>query len=77
MEVSRVTGPPSHLPWHSKTSKPRLSSDQAVVFAFDVLTLPRRPTTKEQFKRQWKDLSTNARFSMFRAKKKLLRKAEL
>ncbi|ORX35246.1 hypothetical protein BD324DRAFT_84034 [Kockovaella imperatae] len=36
-----------------------------------------RPSTKEQFRRQWKDLSTNARFSMFRAKKKLLRKAEL
>lgn len=33
-----------------------------------------RPDTKELFKRQWKDVSTNARFSLFRAKKKLERK---
>lgn len=40
-----------------------------------MLTL--RPTVKEGFKRNVKDMSTNARFSMFRAKKTLLRKAEI
>ncbi|KAI9632746.1 uncharacterized protein MKK02DRAFT_41058 [Dioszegia hungarica] len=33
-----------------------------------------KPDAKEQFKRQWKDMQTNARFSLFRAKKKLERK---
>lgn len=32
-----------------------------------------RPTAKDQVKRTWKDLSTNARFSLYRAKKKLER----
>ncbi|EIW66435.1 hypothetical protein TREMEDRAFT_70072 [Tremella mesenterica DSM 1558] len=36
-----------------------------------------KPSTKEQIKRNWKDVQTNARFTLFRAKKKLLRKAEL
>ncbi len=36
-----------------------------------------RPTVKEELKRNMKELSTAARFGMFRAKKKLLRKAEL
>lgn len=35
------------------------------------------PTIKEEIKRNFKDLSTSARFGMFRAKKKLLRKAEI
>lgn len=34
------------------------------------------PTAKDEVKRGVKDISTNARFSMFRAKKKLLRKAD-
>lgn len=36
-----------------------------------------RPDPKDALKRNIKDLSTNARFGMFRAKKKILRKAEL
>jgi hypothetical protein len=32
---------------------------------------------KEEMKRLGKDLATNARFSMFRAKKKLSRKADI
>ncbi|WWC88041.1 uncharacterized protein L201_002944 [Kwoniella dendrophila CBS 6074] len=35
------------------------------------------PTTKDQFKRNMKDIATSARFSLFRAKKKVLRKAEM
>ncbi|ORY29799.1 hypothetical protein BCR39DRAFT_531076 [Naematelia encephala] len=35
-----------------------------------------KPTLKDEIKRNWKDLATNARFSMFRAKKKLSRKTE-
>jgi hypothetical protein len=36
-----------------------------------------RPSAKDQIKRSWKDVQTNARFSLFRTKKKLLRKAEM
>ena len=36
-----------------------------------------RPTTKEVIKKEWKDLQTHARFGLFRAGKKLSRKAEL
>jgi hypothetical protein len=32
-----------------------------------------RPTVKEGFKKELKDMSTNARFGLFRAKKKVLR----
>ncbi|OCF40057.1 hypothetical protein I317_06132 [Kwoniella heveanensis CBS 569] len=35
------------------------------------------PTTKDQLKRNMKDIATSARFSLFRTKKKLLRKAEI
>ncbi|WRT65795.1 uncharacterized protein IL334_002744 [Kwoniella shivajii] len=35
------------------------------------------PSTKDQFKRNMKDIATSARFSLFRTKKKLLRKAEI
>ncbi|WVW80262.1 hypothetical protein I302_102240 [Kwoniella bestiolae CBS 10118] len=35
------------------------------------------PSTKDQFKRNMKDIATSARFSLFRTKKKLLRKAEM
>jgi hypothetical protein len=35
-----------------------------------------RPSTKETVKKEWKDFQTNARFSLFRATKKLSRKAE-
>ncbi|WWC96867.1 hypothetical protein V866_003742 [Kwoniella sp. B9012] len=35
------------------------------------------PSTKDQLKRNMKDIATSARFSLFRTKKKLLRKAEL
>lgn len=38
--------------------------------------LTHSPTAKEEVKSAVKDLSTNARFSVFRAKKKLLRKAD-
>jgi hypothetical protein len=36
-----------------------------------------RPTAKDAIKRNLKEISTATRFGMFRAKKKLLRKAEL
>ncbi|WVF65882.1 hypothetical protein IAT40_000619 [Kwoniella sp. CBS 6097] len=35
------------------------------------------PSTKDQLKRNMKDIATSARFSLFRTKKKLLRKAEM
>lgn len=35
-----------------------------------------RPTTKEVFKKEWKDFQTHARFGLFKASKKLSRKAE-
>lgn len=36
-----------------------------------------RPTPKDQMKRNLKDIATSARFSLYRTKKKLLRKADL
>jgi len=36
-----------------------------------------RPTTKDALKRNLKELSTAARFGMFRAKKNILRKADI
>jgi hypothetical protein len=36
-----------------------------------------RPDPKDALKRNIKDMSTNARFSVFRAKKKILRKTDL
>lgn len=40
-------------------------------------TLIYRPTTKDALKRNLKELSTATRFGMFRAKKKILRKADI
>lgn len=43
---------------------------------FALLELISRPTTKEAVKKEWKDFQTNARFSLFRASKKLERKTD-
>lgn len=55
-----------------------LSSNSAASGYRDADTLRSfRPTPKDQMKRNLKDIATSARFSLYRTKKKLLRKADL